>query len=295
MLMWSRRLLLVTLFGLLSGGCGSTPDDASATDGIRIGSFDFSESEIVAELYAQVLEENGLPVVRLGVVGPREILAPAIEGGLLDVVPEYSGTAAQHFATEIEADPASTIDEALARRGLVMLDPAAAENVNVFVVTAETAATHQLTQISDLSSSAAGLRLGGPAECRTRPLCLVGLFEVYGLDFVEFIPQSSLEVTAEALLRNEIDVGVMFSTAAELLSDPLVVLEDDRDLQPDEHISPLVRAEALEQWGPTLADALNQLSKELSTSEMGRLNQRVADGTPIVTAVSEWLARTSRG
>ncbi len=287
-------LVLAVLGGLFAMACGASPDGASPEEraAIRIGSFDFAESELVAELYAQVLEAADLPVARLGVVGPREIVAPALEGGLLDVVPEYTGTAARHYGFEHVVDDPTAVEEALGERGLVLLEPAPAENVNVVVVTADAASTHELSAISDLSSWPGPLRLGGPAECSARPLCLIGLVEVYELEFAEFIPQRTLAVTADALVRGEIEVGVMFSTAAELLSEPLVVLDDDRGLQPHEYVAPLVRADAVARWGPTFVDALDGLAEVLTTEELRRLNQAVADGTPLSVAVGIWL-RTS--
>lgn len=295
----SVRLAILTMVGALLVACGSAVEVASpteATSGIRVGSFDFAESALLAELYAQVLESSGLPVVRVGVVGPREIVAPSLEGGLLDVVPEYTGTAVQHYSVDSDGEGAATIDESLERRGLVLLDSAPAENVNVFVVTRESASLHRLERISDLSSWAGLLRLGGPVECSARPLCLPGLAEFYGLEFAEFVPMRSLAVTAEALKRNEIDVGVMFSTAAELFSEPLLVLEDDRNLQPDEHIAPLVRIDAIQRWGPEFAAGLNKLSSDLTTDELQRLNRAVADGAPLATVAEDWLtSRTDQG
>jgi len=286
-------LVILVVLGVLLAACGSSSEEVSETDqvsGVRVGSFDFAESELVAELYSQVLESHGLVVLRLGAIGPREIVGPAIEAGLIDLVPEYTGTAARHYSVGIDGEEALTIDEALERRGLVMLDPAPAENVNVFVVTAESASLHRFERISDLSSWDGLLRLGGPVECSTRPFCLAGLSEVYGLKFAEFVPQRSLAMTAEALLRTEIDVGVMFSTATELRSESLLVLEDDRNLQPDEQVVPLVRIDAIERWGPALTDGLNELSSQLTTDELQRLNQAAAEGIPPATVVSDWLA-----
>ncbi|MDH3301611.1 MAG: ABC transporter substrate-binding protein [Acidimicrobiia bacterium] len=294
----SPTVILALLAALLMA-CTSEPQvtaPADAASGVRIGSFDFAESELLAELYAQVLESNELPVVRLGVIGPREIVAPAIEGGFLDVVPEYGGTAARHYATGLDGGAALTTGEMFERRGLTLLDPAPAENVNVFVMTLESASVYGLERISDLSTLAGTLRLGGPVECTTRPLCLPGLADVYGLQFAEFVPMRSLSLTAEALRRHEIDVGVMFSTAAELSAELFVILTDDRRLQPEEHLAPLVRLDAIDRWGPDLVDGLNELSGDLTTDEVRRLNRAIADGTPPATVAKEWLAsRTEHG
>jgi osmoprotectant transport system substrate-binding protein len=287
-------LIAVVTAATISTACGDGAERVapSEADGVRIASFDFDESRLVAEVYAQALELVGLDVVRLGSIGPREVIAPALEQGLIDLVPEYLGTASKHFGAT-STDRAG-LSAALARRELVALEPAPAQDVNVFVVTEETAAALGLVHISDLSGSAAGLRIGGPVECPGRPLCLEGLQTRYGLDFAEFVPQRSLAVTAEALRRNEIDVGVLFSSAPEVSEGPFVVLDDDRRLQPPENIVPLVRQAALDRWGPTLERALDRLSRRLTTSALRSMNAAVGDGDSVETAAAAWLNAVTR-
>ncbi len=284
---WLRAGVLALTITTGCGGSAPAMTDEDESDRVRIASFDFAESEVIAELYAQVLEARGLAVERLGVVGPREVVAPAIEQGFIDVVPEYLGTAAAHFGAS--ATDAETIASTLDERGLVMLDPAPAEDVNVFVVTADSARVHDLTTVSDLAAVDDVFRIGGPVECPERPYCLAGLTSTYGLSFDEFVPLRTLAMTGEALERGEIDVGVMFSTAAALTSGPFVPLVDDRDLQPPEHVVPLVREDVLARWGPTLTDALNELSRSLTTGALQGLNRRVQEGAAIDEASSAWL------
>ena len=257
---------------------------------MRVASFDFAESELLGELYAQVVEAQDLPVVRLGAVGPREVVAPALEGGVIDLVPEYLGTAAGHFGAADLDGPG--LAEAIEPRGLVALTPSSAEDVNVFVVTAALADQRMLTQLSDLAAVASTARFGGPVECPERDLCLLGLAETYGLTFAEFVPQQSLAVTAEALRQGEIDIGLMFSTSAELDPREFVALLDDRGLQPPENIVPLVRADAVERWGDALPDSLDDLSRLLTTEELREMNRRVADGEPVAVVAASWLAAT---
>lgn len=252
-----------------------------------MASFDFAESRVIAEVYAQTLEARGIEVERLGSVGPREVVAPALEQGLIDVVPEYLGTAASYFGSD-DTDPAA-VEAVLSERGLVLLDAAPAEDVNVFVVTTTTADDHGLTAISDLSGVAHDFRLGGPVECPERPYCLAGLTATYGLVFAEFVPLRTLAMTGEALERGEIEVGVMFSTAAALTSGPFITLIDDRELQPPEFVVPVVRRTALDRWGPELAAALNDVSARLTTGALQGMNRRVQDGTPVVETASGWL------
>ena len=282
--------MLVGALALVSlVACGGSGESSAPTldDGIRIASFDFAESELLAELYAALLEDAGVSVVRLGSIGPREVLAPALESGVVDIVPEYVGTASGYFG----AAPASidALRDAVAPRGLTVLSPASAENVNVVVVTRETAEDGVYLLVSDLADVASESVFGGPVECPERPLCLLGLREAYGLEFAEFVPQRSLADTGEALRRGEIDVGLMFSTAAELSSDEFVSLRDDRMLQPPENVVPIVRSAALDQWGSAVPDALEKLSLRLTTAQLRLLNRAVADGRPAAAVAADWL------
>lgn len=285
------RWLAIAWVVAFGAACGA--DDGGSTgpveaDGVRIASFDFAESELLGELYAQVVEAEGVPVVRLGAVGPREVVAPALEGGVVDLVPEYLGTAAGHFGAATLDGPG--LDDAIGPRGLVALTPSSAQDVNVFVVSVALADQLGLTQLSDLADTASSARFGGPVECPERDLCLLGLAETYGLTFAEFVPQRSLAVTAEALRRGEIDVGLMFSTSAELDPGEFVALLDDRGLQPPENVVPVVRAAAVERWGDALPDALDDLSRSLTTEELREMNRRVADGESVATVAGSWLA-----
>ncbi len=284
----------VVLLGAACGGDDERTGDPTPDDALRVASFDFLESRVLAELYAQAAESAGVPVVRLGVLGPREVTGPALELDQIDLVPEYLGTALGFAgATEADPDPDSArteLVERLAPRGLTALEASPAEDVNVVVVTKETADRLGLNLVSDLAPVASSLRFGGPAECPERDLCLIGLRETYGLEFAEFVPQTSLTFTAEALRRGEIDVGLLFSTAAELEDTRLVVLGDDRMLQPAENIVPVIRIDALDRWGSELADSLDDVSAALTTLELRRLNRRAGRGEPIAELVGDWLA-----
>lgn len=277
-------------------GCGGGTEQTvapEAADGMRVASFDFAESVLLAEMYAQVIESTGVPVVRLGAIGPREIIAPGLELGHIDLVPEYLGTALQ-YAGAPEPDPdtdsaLANLDERLSQRGLTALDAAEAQDKNVFAVTSELAEQYGLEGVSHLAPLASQMRFGGTPECPDRPLCLAGLESVYGLHFAEFVSQRSLRFTAEALRRQEIDVGLMFSTASEVVAFDLVVLIDDRMMQPAENIVPVVRTDALERWGPEVAAALNAFSAQLTTRELRFLNVLVDNEGSVEDVAREWL------
>lgn len=291
-----RRTTLALVASLLvaatgCSGSSATPDSTQVA-GLRVASFDFVESEILAELYAQAAEGVGIPVVRLGAIGPREIVVPAMRDGQVDLVPEYVGSALR-FAEVLESpddlsEAASLLDDRVADFEIDVLTPSSAADINVFVVSDVTADLHDLESVSDLETVPL-TRFGGPAECPDRPYCLLGLRDVYGVSFEEFVAQPSLAFTAEALRRGEIDVGLMFSSSAELNAPDLVELVDDRHLQPPENVVPMLRRESLERWGPELNGALDEVSDWLTTVELRRLNGLVADGATVEEVAREWL------
>ncbi len=163
---------------------------SGATGDLTVGSANFAESEITAELYAQALEASGASVERKLQFGAREAYIPAVESGELDIVPEFVGTLAFYLDenAEVTSDLDATVEVArgLAEaRGITLLEPAPADSVNTFVVTQETADEHGLEAVSDLADVDEALVLGGPPECPERRPCLLGLVEVYGLTFEE--------------------------------------------------------------------------------------------------------------
>lgn len=164
--------------------------DVEVTGDFTVGSANFAESEITAELYAQALEAKGASVEKKLQFGAREVYIPALTSGELDIVPEFVGTLAYFFdeaadvSNDLEASLAAarTLAEA---EGITLLEPAEADSVNTFVVTQETADELGLSAVSDLAGVTEALVLGGPPECPERPLCLQGLVDTYGLLFDE--------------------------------------------------------------------------------------------------------------
>lgn len=288
-------LALAVVLGPACSGAAS-PEPVSATEAIRVGAFDFAESELLAEIYAQSLERRGLPVERLGRVGSREIVEPALELGLVDVVPEYAGTMLAFVtlgAAEPTADLGQTVaqlETSLASRGVVVLDPSAAQNQNVVAVTRDFAGEYGVRMVSDLAPMAEELAFGGPPECPEREYCLVGLRERYGLEFGSFVPMADAIVVAEGLFAGVVHVALLFSTDPILMDQRLIVLEDDGGLQPAENILPAVRRESLRIWGPALTEALDAVSSRLDTGTLVRLNAAMqqAEAAP-ATIAADWL------
>jgi osmoprotectant transport system substrate-binding protein len=284
-----------------AGGCGEAParDDAARTlgdDQVTVASFDFPESELLAQIYGQALEAGGYDVdLALG-VGPRELVQPALARGLVEFVPEYAGTAMQFLSrggprpTSDQAATYAALQRQLRDRPLVALAPSPAQDANAVVVTATVAERYGLTTVSDLRPVARELIFGGPPGCRERPFCLAGLRSTYGLDFADIM---ALDVggplTHQALDGGHVDVGLLFTTDPRIEGEGLVMLADDRGLQPAENVTPLVRAEVVERWGDDLVATVDAVSAALTTESLQALNAEVAAGEPAADVAARWL------
>lgn len=292
---------MVLSAAVLVGSCEPTaPRRTSAVgdDTITVASFNFAESVIVAEIYAQALETGGFAVDRQLDLGTRELVEPALQRGLVEFVPEYSGSALT-FVTKGEA--VATADEqttygnlvaALEERGIIALAPAPAQNKNGVVATAETAMQFGLTTISDLVPAASQLAFGGPPECPERPLCLLGLESTYGLKFRDFIPlDSGGPFTVQALAQGQVEVGLLFTTDGAIDANGFVLLEDDRLLQPAENVTPVVHKKVVDRFGDEFVRLVDAVSAELTTDDLRELNGRVSiEGERPRAVAAGWLA-----
>ncbi len=162
------------------------PGDKEASGDITVGSANFPESTITAELFAGALERAGVNVDKKLDIGAREVYLPALERGDIDLIPEFVGT----LLTVLKGTATTDLDEtteaartAAEKQGFTLLEPSEADSVNTFVVTKETAEEYDLKTVSDLADVEDPLTLGGPPECPKREPCLLGLEETYGLKF----------------------------------------------------------------------------------------------------------------
>jgi osmoprotectant transport system substrate-binding protein len=289
----------VLALALLIAGCDRGPAPPPPQDPrrptIRLASFDFPESELLAQLYGQALVKHGYPVEQVVQLGAREVVAPALEQGKVDMVPEYLGSALNFINDRnrvATADPGlshARLEQAFAPRGVSVLAYAPAQDRNGFVVTGDMARRRGLEKLSDLAPMASQLSFGGPPECAQRALCLRGLEDVYKLRFKRFEPMPSRSVTAGALQTGEIDVGMIDTTDPNLAKSDLVQLADDKRLQPADNVVPVLRREVLDAYGPPLVRLVNAVSAQLTTRELTGLNLQVADGKAAADAASSWL------
>lgn len=289
--------LTVLAFCAFGGTAAASPGRAPGT-AVVIASFNFPESELLAAIYALALMQAGIPArLQLG-LGPRELVWPALAQGLVDVVPEYLGTALASLQPPVGvamSDPAAVRRElvrALSGWPVQVLQPAAAQDQDGLAVTRATAARLRLTTITDLGPFAAQMVLGGPPEYPRRPSGLPGLCRVYGLEFAGFAPLDTEQERIQALRRGVADVVVTGTASGYLTGSDLVLLADDRELQPAGHIVPVVHAGAAARYGARLATALDAVSARLTTSDLIHLNRQITlSGHTVLAEARAWLER----
>ena len=302
---WRRALVAVAVAMLLTmlascapGGTAAALPERAPGRAVVVASFNFRESELLAAIYALALMHAGIPARLQLDVGPRELVQPALAEGLVDVVPEYLGSALASLEPAADvamSDPVAVGRElvrVLARWHVQVLAPAAAQDQNGLVVSRATASRLRLHAVSDLGPLAPRMVLGGPPECPQRPYCLPGLRRVYGLEFARFVPLDTEQERIDAIEQGVVDVVVLDTTDGYLAGGDLVLLADDRRLQPAENVVPVVRAEAVARYGARLVGALDVVSARLTTNDLIFLNWRVTvAGNNVLAEARAWLER----
>jgi len=289
--------LCVVLAGCTVSDADRSPRPApDETGAIAVGvSGNFAENQIVAEMYAQVLEDAGYQVERHLDLRSRETSQTALEAGQIDLKPEYLSSLLLFLDPRAQgssdaAEVARRDAELLRPRGITLLTPSPAQDANQFVANAETAERFDLTTMSSLIPVAHELTVGGPPECPLRPFCLPGLNKVYGIVFNDFTPlDAGGPLTVDALARDEVQVGLLFSTDPRIEQRGFVPLVDDRNLQDAENITPVIRSEKLNDEIRGLLDAV---SARLSSEEMTDLvGQVVIHKRDVASVATEFLTR----
>jgi osmoprotectant transport system substrate-binding protein len=273
----------------------TAPAAGGASGTVKVGSKDFTEEFIVAELYALVLENAGFTVERKINLGGTPVAQAAIVNGDIDLYPEYTSTG---LLTVLKKEPIKDPKEVLStvkqeyekQFKLTWLDASPFNDTNGLAVTQATADKYGLKTYSDLAAKSSELVFGGPAEFAEREDGIKGLAAAYG----GFVPKELKQLGTgplryDALKNGDIDVVVVFTTDARIAADKLVVLEDDKTFYPIYNIAPVVRQDTLAA-NPQIADALNKLAPLLTDEVITGLNAQVdIDGKEYAVVAKEFL------
>ena len=284
---------------LALSACGGDPLSAegdntgSSGSQVIVGSADFTESQLIGSIYSQALQAAGVDVKEQFNIGSREVYIAALKDGSIDLIPEYTGALLSYLDDKSTASTSQAVSTELATKlpsGISMLTPSPAEDKDVVAVTKATADKYKLTTISDLAPVAGELVLGGPPEWETRVRGVVGLRDVYGLNFKEFVSlDAGGTLTMTALTNGQIQAGDLFSTDPGLKTNNLVALEDDKSLFAAENVVPLIKTS---KQNDTITKTLNDVSAKLTTEDLISMNAEAATGTNLSDIAKKWLADT---
>jgi osmoprotectant transport system substrate-binding protein len=286
-------LLLLSACGGGNGGPlasgGSAP---AAANTIRVGSADFPENRLLAEIYAQAAEKAGVTVERKFGIGSREVYFPGLTDGSIDLVPDYTGVLLQFIdksAKDTEADAVYTALKSKVPAPLTVLEKSPAEDKDAVVVTAATAQQYG-TSLEAYGPACGQLVLGGPSEFQTRPDGVPGLASTYGCSFKEFRAlDTGGPLTVAALEDGTIQAADLFTTDPTIEDKGFVVLEDPQNNFAAQNVVPLInQAKAT----PEVTAALNAVSAKLTTDGLVDLNRQLSspDKPNVETVAKEWLA-----
>lgn len=279
-----------------SGGGGGSGSQAPS-DTIVVGSANFQENVVLADIYAEALKAKGVKVSTKLNIGSRETYIPALKDGSIDLIPEYSGVLLQYFdktATAVSsADVLSALQKAVPSP-LTVLDQSQAEDKDAIVVTKETADKYNLKSIADLASVAGKLTLGGPPEFQTRADGVPGLKRLYNVTFKTFRKlDAGGPLTENGLKNGQIDAGDIFTTDPLIDQNGWVVLADPKNLYTAQNVLPLITASKA---SDTVKSVLNAVSAKLTTDDLVSLNQKVQLDKQDPDAVAKaWLSSAGIG
>ncbi|WP_173923892.1 ABC transporter substrate-binding protein [Agromyces sp. Marseille-P2726] len=286
----------VALAGCASGDPldGGSDEQSGASETIVVGSQDYYSNEIIAEIYAQALEQNGFTVDRQFRIGQREVYIPEIEDGSIDVFPEYTGNLLQYYVPDTTATASDDVYAELETslpEGLRVLDQSPATDQDSYNVTQAFSDENGVTSLADLKDVTTPITLGGNSELATRPYGPEGLKEVYGVD-VAFTPieDSGGPLTLKALVDNQVQMVNIFSADPKIAANDLVTLEDPEGLFLASHVVPVVSEKVTDE----MAEIINTVSAALTAEDLVALNALSVDEQQSAEQIaSDWLADQS--
>jgi osmoprotectant transport system substrate-binding protein len=273
-------LAVLTVLATAAAACGSTNSPGTTSKGtVTVAGFNFPESSILAQLYGQALAHDGYTVNYKPNLGTRKVVAPALQSAQIDMYPGYAASELEYYnngAGEATADPVATtakLNTYLAKINAEALTPSQAFDGNAYAVTKATAAKYNLKTLSDLTPIAGQLVFGAGPECPTYKFCLPGLASVYGLHFKQTLTLDTDGPATRAAFKNgSIQVGLVFSSDADLNALGLVVLQDDKHMIAADNVVPVVRTAIATS---EVTSVLNKVDAGLTTADLVTMNGQV--------------------
>jgi osmoprotectant transport system substrate-binding protein len=288
----------ITALALAVTACGndnptsSGNGDSAPSDTIVVGSANFQENVLLANIYAEALKAKDVKVSTKLNIGSREAYVPGLEDGSIDLIPDYTGNLLLYFDKEAEATSSEDVYAALPKvlpDKLTVLDQSKAEDKDAIVVSKDTASKYNLKSIADLASVAGQLTLGGPPEFKTRPDGIKGLKERYNVTFGEYRTlDAGGPLTVNALKNGQIDAGDIFTTDPSITANNFVVLEDPESNFSAQNVVPLINKEKA---SDNVKETLNAVSAKLDTETLTELLSKVVlDKQDPVAVAKDWLS-----
>ena len=278
-----------------SSGSQTSTTSSGTAGSLTVGSADFTESALLADIYADALQAKGVSITKKLNIGERSVYWKAMQDGSINFFPEYNGSILYFLDSSATAKSTSEVTAALPGvlgSSLTALTPAPAQDSDTITVTKATAQKDHLTSIADLAPIASHLTFGAPAAFQTRPDGIPALKRVYGVTFGNFTALSaSGTVTVTALKNGTIDAGDIFSTDPSFAADGFVALTDPKNMFAAQNVTPIVSTAKLT---PTIKDTVNAVSAKLTTPILAQLDAQVGTGDPDSVA-KQWLASQGLG
>jgi osmoprotectant transport system substrate-binding protein len=276
-----------------SSGSSSNPLTPTASQGtVVIGSANFPENELLAQIYSTALAAKGVKVTNKFNIGAREVYYPQVKSGAITIMPEYNGALlTTSVDTSSTAATTAAVDAALQAKlpsSMEILTPSSAQDKDSVTVTQAFAAKHHLTSISDLTPVAKTMVIGGPPEFKTRTDGLVGLKKNYGLVFKSFDPlDESGPITLAALKDGKVQAADVFTTTPQIITDHLVALADPKFNFAAQNVVPLVYKKGV---NSTVVNTLNAISAKLTTAVLLQMDKAIIiDHADYTTVAKGWL------
>ena len=281
---------------LKNGGSGGGSGGGGSSPTIVVGSANFTENQILAEIYAQGLQAKGVNVTKKLSIGSREAYFPGLQDGSIDLIPEYTGVLLQYLnKSAAETDPDAVygaLQKALPGT-LTVLNKSSAEDKDAIVVTKETATKYNAASIADLAANCGQLVFGGPPEFKTRPDGIPGLQKTYNCTFKDYKAlDAGGPLTVAALKNGDVQAADIFSTDASIVANNFVVLQDPKNNFAAQNVVPLINKSKV---NDTISQTLNAISAKLTTDELTKLNAEASSDTKPSpeTVAKNWLSKNS--